>query len=48
MRWSGRRESRRTTDSQSGYALATGKATVVKDWSNENRFRQSELQASRG
>ena len=25
--------------SQSGYALATGKATVVNDWSTETRFR---------
>jgi diguanylate cyclase (GGDEF)-like protein len=30
--------------SQSGYALATGKATVVNDWKDETRFQQSELQ----
>jgi diguanylate cyclase (GGDEF)-like protein len=34
--------------SQSGYALATGKATVVNDWSTETRFQQSELQAKQG
>jgi diguanylate cyclase (GGDEF)-like protein len=31
--------------SQSGYALATGKATVVNDWSTETRFQQSGLQS---
>jgi diguanylate cyclase (GGDEF)-like protein len=34
--------------SQSGYALATGKATVVNDWRAETRFQQSELQAKQG
>ena len=34
--------------SQSGYALATGKAPVVNDWSTETRFQQSELQAEQG
>jgi diguanylate cyclase (GGDEF)-like protein len=34
--------------SQSGYALATGTATVVNDWSTETRFQQSELQAKQG
>jgi diguanylate cyclase (GGDEF)-like protein len=34
--------------SQSGYALATGMATVVNDWSIETRFPQSELQANAG
>jgi diguanylate cyclase (GGDEF)-like protein len=34
--------------SQSGYALATGTATVVNDWSKETRFQQSELQRSQG
>ena len=34
--------------SQSGYALATGSATVVNDWSTETRFQQSELQAKQG
>jgi diguanylate cyclase (GGDEF)-like protein len=43
-------EARVPTDyrSQSGYALATGKATVVNDWSDETRFQQSELQAEQG
>ena len=34
--------------SQSGYALATGRATVVNDWRTETRFRQSALQATQG
>ena len=34
--------------SQSGYALATGRATVVTDWREETRFQQSELQRSQG
>jgi diguanylate cyclase (GGDEF)-like protein len=34
--------------SQSGYALATGKATVVNDWRTETRFQQSELQRNQG
>ena len=34
--------------SQSGYALATGTATVVNDWAHETRFQQSELQKSQG
>jgi diguanylate cyclase (GGDEF)-like protein len=34
--------------SQSGYALATGMATVVNDWRTETRFRQSELQRDQG
>jgi diguanylate cyclase (GGDEF)-like protein len=34
--------------SQSGYALATGKATVVDDWSTETRFQRSALQAQQG
>jgi diguanylate cyclase (GGDEF)-like protein len=34
--------------SQSGYALATGKATVVNDWGTETRFQQSELQSKQG
>jgi diguanylate cyclase (GGDEF)-like protein len=34
--------------SQSGYALVTGKATVVDDWSTETRFEQSELQSAQG
>jgi len=34
--------------SQSGYALATGRATVVNDWNTETRFQQSELQAEQG
>jgi diguanylate cyclase (GGDEF)-like protein len=34
--------------SQSGYALATGKATVVNDWNTETRFQQSELQRQEG
>jgi diguanylate cyclase (GGDEF)-like protein len=34
--------------SQSGYALATGKATVVNDWKGETRFQQSELQVKQG
>jgi diguanylate cyclase (GGDEF)-like protein len=34
--------------SQSGYALAIGTATVVNDWENENRFKQSELQRQEG
>jgi diguanylate cyclase (GGDEF)-like protein len=34
--------------SQSGYALATGNAVVVNDWSAETRFQQSELQAQQG
>jgi diguanylate cyclase (GGDEF)-like protein len=34
--------------SQSGYALATGTATVVNDWAKETRFQQSELQKSQG
>jgi diguanylate cyclase (GGDEF)-like protein len=34
--------------SQSGYALATGMATVVNDWRTETRFEQSELQGSQG
>ncbi len=34
--------------SQSGYALATGKATVVDDWSAETRFQKSTLQAEQG
>jgi diguanylate cyclase (GGDEF)-like protein len=34
--------------SQSGYALATGKAVVVNDWSTETRFQQSELQSKQG
>jgi diguanylate cyclase (GGDEF)-like protein len=33
---------------QSGYALSTGTATVVNDWSTETRFQQSELQAKQG
>jgi diguanylate cyclase (GGDEF)-like protein len=33
---------------QSGFALATGQATVVDDWSKETRFPQSELQKSQG
>jgi putative methionine-R-sulfoxide reductase with GAF domain len=35
-------------DSQSGYALATGSATVVSDWSQEGRFRQSPMLADLG
>ncbi|HSD24348.1 MAG TPA: diguanylate cyclase, partial [Solirubrobacterales bacterium] len=34
--------------SQSGYALATGKATVVNDWNTETRFQKSELQSQHG
>jgi diguanylate cyclase (GGDEF)-like protein len=34
--------------SQSGYALATGKATVVNDWRTETRFQRSELQGGQG
>jgi diguanylate cyclase (GGDEF)-like protein len=34
--------------SQSGYALATGKATVVNDWEKETRFGQSALQSEQG
>jgi diguanylate cyclase (GGDEF)-like protein len=34
--------------SQSGYALTTGKATVVDDWSTETRFQQSALQSRQG
>ena len=34
--------------SQCGYAIATGKATVVNDWGIETRFQQSELQAKQG
>jgi diguanylate cyclase (GGDEF)-like protein len=34
--------------SQSGYAIATGKATVVDDWRAETRFQQSALQAEQG
>jgi diguanylate cyclase (GGDEF)-like protein len=34
--------------SQSGYALATGQATIVDDWEEETRFQQSELQAKQG
>jgi diguanylate cyclase (GGDEF)-like protein len=34
--------------SQSGYALATGKPTVVNDWSEETRFQKSALQADQG
>ena len=34
--------------SQSGYALATGKATVVDDWSAETRFQKSTLQTEQG
>ena len=34
--------------SQSGYALATGKATIVDDLSTETRFQQSELQSAQG
>jgi diguanylate cyclase (GGDEF)-like protein len=34
--------------SQSGYALATGSAVVVNDWSSERRFQQSELQRAEG
>ncbi len=34
--------------SQSGYALATGKATVVDDWSTETRFQKSTLQTEQG
>ncbi|HEY1237705.1 MAG TPA: EAL domain-containing protein [Solirubrobacterales bacterium] len=43
-------EARVPTDyrSQSGYALATGQATVVNDWSAEKRFLQSDLQAEQG
>ena len=33
--------------SQSGYALATGEATIVRDWRTETRFEESELQARR-
>jgi diguanylate cyclase (GGDEF)-like protein len=34
--------------SQSGYALDTGSATVVNDWSTETRFQQSVLQREQG
>jgi diguanylate cyclase (GGDEF)-like protein len=34
--------------SQSGYALATGKPSVVNDWNTETRFQQSELQRQQG
>ncbi|MDP9228653.1 MAG: EAL domain-containing protein, partial [Actinomycetota bacterium] len=34
--------------SQSGYALGTGAPTVVTDWSEETRFKQPEVLASRG
>jgi diguanylate cyclase (GGDEF)-like protein len=34
--------------SQSGYAMATGNATVVNDWRAETRFQQSELQREQG
>jgi diguanylate cyclase (GGDEF)-like protein len=34
--------------SQSGYALATGKATVVNDWATEGRFQKSVVQAGEG
>ena len=34
--------------SQSGYALVTGKATIVDDLSTETRFQQSELQSAQG
>ena len=35
-------------ESQSGYALATGKPTVVHDWRTETRFNESELQVKAG
>jgi diguanylate cyclase (GGDEF)-like protein len=43
-------EARVPTDyrSQSGYALASGNAVVVNDWSTETRFQQSELQSKQG
>jgi diguanylate cyclase (GGDEF)-like protein len=34
--------------SQSGYALATGKPVVVRDWRTETRFQESKLQADAG
>jgi diguanylate cyclase (GGDEF)-like protein len=34
--------------SQSGYAMATGQPTVVRDWRTETRFEESELQAEAG
>jgi diguanylate cyclase (GGDEF)-like protein len=34
--------------SQSGYALATGLPTVVRDWRSETRFEESHLQAEAG
>jgi diguanylate cyclase (GGDEF)-like protein len=34
--------------SQSGYALATGRATVVEDWRSETRFAESDLQVKAG
>jgi diguanylate cyclase (GGDEF)-like protein len=34
--------------SQSGYALATGMATVVSDWEQETRFEKSGLQTNAG
>jgi diguanylate cyclase (GGDEF)-like protein len=34
--------------SQSGYAIATGNATIVNDWRTETRFQQSELQKTQG
>jgi diguanylate cyclase (GGDEF)-like protein len=43
-------EARVPTDyrSQSGYALATGNAVVVNDWTTETRFQQSALQREQG
>jgi diguanylate cyclase (GGDEF)-like protein len=35
-------------ESQSGYALATGLPTVVRDWRSETRFKESKLQADAG
>jgi diguanylate cyclase (GGDEF)-like protein len=35
-------------ESQSGYALATGTPTVVRDWRTETRFAESRLQADAG
>jgi len=34
--------------SQSGYALASGQAVVVKDWRTETRFEESDLQVKAG
>ena len=35
-------------ESQSGYAIATGRPTIVRDWRTETRFQESKLQADAG